>query len=124
MLGSTASRLSDRLSEAGLITRSVAPNNRRATLLELTDAGRGVLAELLALRISALKAVVEEISEEDRAALVRAPAPSPQRTNDDIKPTGARHEQHVTASLGEGQSRYATICLRPGAAEPSDLHCW
>jgi DNA-binding MarR family transcriptional regulator len=71
VLGSTASRLSDRLSEAGLITRSVAPNNRRATLLELTDAGRGVLAELLALRISALKAVVEEMSEEDRAALVR-----------------------------------------------------
>lgn len=71
VLGSTASRLSDRLSEAGLITRSVAPNNRRATLLELTEAGRAVLDELLALRISALKAVVERMSEEDRAALVQ-----------------------------------------------------
>ena len=40
LLSSTASRLSDRLAEAGYITRRVSPTNRRATLLELTDDGR------------------------------------------------------------------------------------
>ena len=71
VLASTASRLSDRLAEAGLITRSVAPTNRRATLLELTDAGRAVLDELLTLRIAALKTVVQRMGTEDRAALLR-----------------------------------------------------
>ncbi len=33
LLSSTASRLSDRLADAGYITRSVSPTNRRATLL-------------------------------------------------------------------------------------------
>src|ERR1700757_3070356 len=39
LVPSTASRLSDRLAEAGLITRTIAPHNRRATMLELTEAG-------------------------------------------------------------------------------------
>ena len=43
LVPSTASRLSDRLAEAGLITRRPAPSNRRSTLLELTDAGRAIL---------------------------------------------------------------------------------
>ena len=38
LVPSTASRLSDRLAEAGLITRRPAPSNRRSTLLELTHA--------------------------------------------------------------------------------------
>jgi DNA-binding MarR family transcriptional regulator len=71
VLASTASRLSDRLADSGLITRRVAPTNRRATLLELTDAGRGVLAELLTLRTQALSAVVERMKDEDRAALLQ-----------------------------------------------------
>jgi DNA-binding MarR family transcriptional regulator len=45
LLPSTASRLSDRLADAGYITRRVSPTNRRATLLEMTDAGRAVLDE-------------------------------------------------------------------------------
>jgi DNA-binding MarR family transcriptional regulator len=70
MLVSTASRLSDRLTEAGLITRRVAPANRRATLLELTDSGRKVLDELIAVRTAALQAVAEQMTEHDRAALL------------------------------------------------------
>lgn len=70
LLSSTASRLSDRLAEAGLITRRVSPTNRRATLLELTDAGRDVLDELIALRVQAFGAVADLMSEHDRAALV------------------------------------------------------
>lgn len=71
LLPSTASRLSDRLAEAGFITRRVSPTNRRATLLELTDAGRGVLDELVALRIQEFGEVVKHMSESDRNALIR-----------------------------------------------------
>jgi DNA-binding MarR family transcriptional regulator len=71
LLPSTASRLSDRLAEAGFITRRVSPTNRRATLLELTDAGRGVLDELIALRVEAFGRVAQRMSDEDRAALMQ-----------------------------------------------------
>lgn len=71
LLPSTASRLSDRLAEAGYITRRVSPTNRRATLLELTDAGHAVLDELVALRVGAFGEVVRHMSEPDRAALIR-----------------------------------------------------
>lgn len=71
LLASTASRLSDRLADAGYITRGVAPTNRRATLLQLTDAGRAVLDELVATRAAALDAVTGRMSESDRAALLQ-----------------------------------------------------
>jgi DNA-binding MarR family transcriptional regulator len=71
LLSSTASRLSDRLAEAGYITRRVSPTNRRATLLELTDAGRAVLDELVALRVQAFGEVATLMSDVDRAALVQ-----------------------------------------------------
>jgi DNA-binding MarR family transcriptional regulator len=71
LLPSTASRLSDRLAEAGYITRRVSPNNRRATLLELTDAGRAVLDELIGLRVEAFGEVTRRMSEDDRAALIQ-----------------------------------------------------
>jgi DNA-binding MarR family transcriptional regulator len=71
LLPSTASRLSDRLADAGLITRRPSPTNRRSTLLELTDSGRAVLEELIALRTRALGAVADRMSNEDRAALIQ-----------------------------------------------------
>jgi DNA-binding MarR family transcriptional regulator len=71
LLPSTASRLSDRLADAGWITRRVSPTNRRATLLELTDAGRAVLSELLTLRMDALNAVTRQMTDDDRAALLQ-----------------------------------------------------
>ncbi len=71
LLPSTASRLSDRLAEAGYITRRVSPTNRRATLLELTDAGRKVLDELIELRIVAFGEVVERMTKADRTALIK-----------------------------------------------------
>ena len=67
---STASRISDRLTAAGLITREVAPDNRRATLLELTPAGRAVLSDLAVARAQALGHVTEAMSPEERDALL------------------------------------------------------
>lgn len=71
LLSSTASRLSDRLAEAGYITRRVSPANRRATLLELTDSGRAVLDELVAWRLHDFGEVAKHMSDADRAALVQ-----------------------------------------------------
>ena len=71
MVVSTASRLSDRLAEAGFITRRVSPANRRATLLELTDAGRDVLAELISIRTGAMAVVADRMTAADRRALLR-----------------------------------------------------
>jgi len=71
LLSSTASRLSDRLAEAGYISRRVSPVNRRATLLELTDAGRAVLDELVDLRLRAFGEVAKQMTDAERAALVR-----------------------------------------------------
>jgi DNA-binding MarR family transcriptional regulator len=71
LLSSTASRLSDRLADAGYITRRVSPTNRRATLLELTDNGRAVLDELVALRVRAFGEVTDQMTAADRSALIR-----------------------------------------------------
>ncbi len=71
LVPSSASRLSDRLADAGLIRRGVAPHNRRATLLELTDAGRAVLDELVAHRVELLRAVAAGMSANNRGALLR-----------------------------------------------------
>ncbi len=74
LLPSTASRLSDRLADAGLITRRPAPANRRSTLLELTAAGRAVLSDLVALRMSQLGAVADGMTNQDRTALLQGAA--------------------------------------------------
>lgn len=71
MVPSSTSRLCDRLDEAGLITRRVAPHNRRATLLELTEAGRSILDELVTHRAEVLGRVAANVSEQDRRALLR-----------------------------------------------------
>ncbi|WP_208114287.1 MarR family winged helix-turn-helix transcriptional regulator [Actinomycetospora succinea] len=67
---STASRISDRLTAAGLITREVAPDNRRATWLDLTAAGRAVLSGLADARARALERVTEAMGREEREALL------------------------------------------------------
>jgi DNA-binding MarR family transcriptional regulator len=67
---STASRISDRLTAAGLITREVAPDNRRATWLDLTAAGRAVLSDLADARAQALERVTDAMSPAERDALL------------------------------------------------------
>ncbi|CAM4275784.1 putative HTH-type transcriptional regulator YusO [Mycobacterium basiliense] len=74
LVPSTASRLSDRLAEAGLITRSVSPRNRRATILELTELGRSILDDLVCQRVSLIRAVAEQMTTAERDALLTAAA--------------------------------------------------
>jgi DNA-binding MarR family transcriptional regulator len=74
LVPSSASRLSDRLAEAGFITRSVAPHNRRATILEMTDAGRAVLNEVVAARVERFRRVTEQMSQREREQLLAGAA--------------------------------------------------
>ncbi|AEV71484.1 MULTISPECIES: MarR family winged helix-turn-helix transcriptional regulator [Mycolicibacterium] len=71
LVPSSASRLSDRLTEAGLITRGVAPMNRRATILELTDAGRAILDGVVADRVQRFRYVTEQMSSREREDLLK-----------------------------------------------------
>ncbi len=74
MAPSSASRLSDRLADAGLITRNVAPHNRRATILEITDAGRAILDEVVAARAERFGVVTEQMSQLEREQLLAGAA--------------------------------------------------
>jgi DNA-binding MarR family transcriptional regulator len=97
LVPSTASRLSDRLAEAGLITRRPAPSNRRSTLLELTEAGHAILDELIALRIRLFGEVASQMSEQDRATLVQGAHAF----------TAAQHQLSDKTSKQRGESRRA-----------------
>lgn len=70
VLPSTASRISDRLSDAGLLTRRIARDNRRATWLETTVSGRAILTELEHARTAALDRIAARMAPAERDALL------------------------------------------------------
>lgn len=69
---STAMRMVDRLIAAGLADRQTNPDNRRETLLRLTDEGRRAVAEVTARRRAELATIVERLAPRQRAALIEA----------------------------------------------------
>ncbi|MEU7488093.1 MarR family transcriptional regulator [Streptomyces sp. NPDC042319] len=69
---STAMRMVDRLIAAGFAGRRMNPDNRRETLLELTDEGRRIVEEATARRRTAIAEIVERMDPAQRAAMVTA----------------------------------------------------
>lgn len=69
---STAMRMVDRLIGAGLVERSVRPENRRQTLLSLTPAGRRTVKTVTARRRRDLRAVLERMAPARRAEVARS----------------------------------------------------
>ncbi|WP_371575990.1 MarR family winged helix-turn-helix transcriptional regulator [Streptomyces sp. NBC_01314] len=69
---STAMRMVDRLIAAGLADRQVNPDNRRETMLQLTEEGRRTVADVTARRRAEIAAIVERIAPDQRSALVGA----------------------------------------------------
>ncbi|MFR9796512.1 MarR family winged helix-turn-helix transcriptional regulator [Streptomyces sp. MS06] len=69
---STAMRMVDRLIAAGLADRQVNPDNRRETLLQLTDEGRRIVSDVTAQRRSEIASIVERLDPHQRAVLVEA----------------------------------------------------
>lgn len=66
----SASRLVDRMVEAGLVSRAVSPHSRREISVTLTTRGRRALVQLRRSRQQAIDRVLAAMSPADRAALV------------------------------------------------------
>ncbi|MBT2409103.1 MarR family transcriptional regulator [Streptomyces sp. ISL-12] len=86
---STAMRMVDRLIGAGLVDRRTNPDNRRETLLRLTEEGRRTVDHVTARRRREIAAVVQRLAPGQRAALVEALTAF----------TEAGHEPHPPADL-------------------------
>jgi DNA-binding MarR family transcriptional regulator len=72
--GSTAMRMVDRLEAAGLVERTIRPDNRRVTHLELTPSGRRTVKQVTTRRRRDLQRVVEQVPAGQRDALAAAMA--------------------------------------------------
>jgi len=70
----TATRLVDRLEEAGLVIRREVADDRRGTLVELTRAGRAVTDHIAAQRQSFFCEVLASLEPDERSELVRLTA--------------------------------------------------
>jgi DNA-binding MarR family transcriptional regulator len=68
----TATRVLARLEEAGLIARTPDPQDRRSSLVAVTQAGRELLDELRTRKTAFLAQRLEVLEPEDRATLERA----------------------------------------------------
>jgi DNA-binding MarR family transcriptional regulator len=69
---STAMRMIDRLEVAGLVRRSVPPQDRRVTNLELTTAGKRVVRQVTTRRRRDLRKVIEQVPADQHEALADA----------------------------------------------------
>src|SRR5262249_30509625 len=69
---STAMRMIDRLTTAGLTKRRINPANRRETLLRLTAAGQQIVDESTARRRADIAAIVSRMPADQRGDLIAA----------------------------------------------------
>ncbi|MBT2390283.1 MarR family transcriptional regulator [Streptomyces sp. ISL-1] len=69
---STAMRMIDRLVSAGLVDRRTNPEDRRETVLRLTDDGHRLVEDVTARRRSEIASIVERLDPEQRSALIGA----------------------------------------------------
>jgi DNA-binding MarR family transcriptional regulator len=70
----TATRVLARLEEAGLVSRTADPADRRSALVSATDSGRGLLDSVRDRKDAYLAQRLERLSPEDLVALDRAAA--------------------------------------------------
>lgn len=67
VVGSSVTRLADRLHASGHLVRGVDPGNRSVVTLELTDAGRQVVRQVTAQRRRELRRVLDLLDPAERA---------------------------------------------------------
>lgn len=68
---STTSSALDRLEDRGLIARKRKPGDRRAVYIELSAAGRKLVARLLAAQVEACRAMLSPLTPVEREELIR-----------------------------------------------------
>ncbi|MBZ4020422.1 MarR family transcriptional regulator [Streptomyces purpurogeneiscleroticus] len=69
---STAMRMIDRLIGAGFVDRRVNPDNRRETIVQLTEAGRHLVEDVTARRQAEIAEIVGRMPASERASIVAA----------------------------------------------------
>ncbi|WP_344668029.1 MarR family winged helix-turn-helix transcriptional regulator [Catenulispora yoronensis] len=69
---STAMRMAERLTATGMLTRSANPENRRESMLGLTEAGHAVVDQVTARRRHEISGIVGRMAPGHRARLVEA----------------------------------------------------
>jgi DNA-binding MarR family transcriptional regulator len=69
---STAMRMVDRLTSAGLTNRRINPANRRETLMRLTAAGQQIVDDVTARRREEIAAIVSRMPADQRGGLITA----------------------------------------------------
>jgi len=69
---STALRMVERLSSAGLVSRRVNPASRREVVLRLTPAGQQIVDDVTARRRQEIAAIVRRMAPRHREGLIRA----------------------------------------------------
>lgn len=67
---STATRLVDRLVRRGLVDRDVHPDDRRATQVQITAAGRAVVEAVMHHRRAEVRRILRKVAPEKRRAIV------------------------------------------------------
>ena len=67
---SSATRLTDRLARKGLISRVTDPDDRRATLIALTDAGRDAVSAVAARRRTEVSRILRKLPVDTRRSVV------------------------------------------------------
>jgi DNA-binding MarR family transcriptional regulator len=72
VVGSSVTRLVDRLDASGHLVRLPDPDNRSAVVLELTDAGRRVVEQVTSSRRRQLGQALDHLEPEERATCVAA----------------------------------------------------
>lgn len=68
VVGSTVTRLADRLDASGHLVRGTDPGNRSVVMLELTERGRRVVRDVTAHRRRELAQVLDRLDPSERAA--------------------------------------------------------
>ena len=64
-------RLVDKMTEAGLVSRRACPEDRRVLYVEVTDAGRAVLDEAIEVHLADIdREVMERVSADERKVIV------------------------------------------------------
>lgn len=91
---STAMRMVDRLIAAGLADRQTNPDNRRETLLRLTEEGRRTVENVTARRRAEIAAIVERLAPKQRAALIGALAAFNEAGGEPLAPAWDDIEPH------------------------------
>ncbi|EGD56770.1 MarR family winged helix-turn-helix transcriptional regulator [Gordonia neofelifaecis] len=72
VVGSSITRMADRLHASGHLVRGADPGNRSIVMLELTEAGRTVVGQVTANRRRELRRVLDLLDPDLRAACARA----------------------------------------------------